>query len=111
MAKNGKHEGWDDFDAGVEAASDKWERVKTNVNDMMLIYFTSGTSGNPKMAAHDVSYPLGQTLNAKHWHQVDPEGLHWTVADTGWAKAGWGKLYGTWVMEGCPKHYPHKSCR
>ena len=109
MAKNGKHEGWDDFDAGVETASDKWDRVKTNVNDMMLIYFTSGTSGNPKMAAHDFSYPLGQTLNAKHWHQVDPEGLHWTVADTGWAKAGWGKLYGTWVMEGAIFVYEHEK--
>jgi len=96
---NGEKSGWIDFDTEVEKQSDKWERVETKVTDRMLMYFTSGTSGNPKMAVHDYSYPLGHTLLAKYWHQVDPDGLHWTVAETGWAKTAWGKIYGQWIME------------
>ncbi len=95
----GPREGWLDFDAEVEAASEEWERVPTRKEDYFLMYFTSGTSGNPKMAIHDYTYPLGHILLAKYWHQVDPEGLHWSVADTGWAKNAWGKLYGQWIME------------
>lgn len=96
---NGPVEGFDDFDKGVEEASEEWKRVPTHVKDMMLIYFTSGTSGNPKMAVHDFSYPIGHILTAKHWHCVVPDGLHWAVAETGWAKNAWGKLYGQWIME------------
>lgn len=92
-------EGWEDFDKGVEEASDDWKKVQTHSRDMMLIYFTSGTSGNPKMAVHDFSYPIGHILTAKHWQCVIPDGLHWTVAETGWAKCAWGKLYGQWLME------------
>ncbi len=102
-------EGWDDFDAGVEAASEEWTRVRTHVRDMMLIYFTSGTSGNPKMAVHDYSYPIGHILTAKHWHCVVPDGLHWTVAETGWAKNAWGKLYGQWIMEAGLFVYEHNK--
>jgi len=65
--------------------------------DMMLIYFTSGTTGMPKMVAHDFTYPLGHILTAKYWQNVLPNGLHLTVADTGWAKASWGKIYGQWL--------------
>jgi len=101
--------GWDDFDAGVEAASEEWTRVPTHVRDMMLIYFTSGTSGNPKMAVHDHSYPIGHILTAKHWHCVVPDGLHWTVAETGWAKNAWGKLYGQWIMEAGLFVYEHNK--
>ena len=99
MIVNGKHDGWDDFDEGIDKASDHWERIPTNAKDLMLIYFTSGTSGNPKMSMHDFSYPIGHIMTAKHWHCVVPDGLHFSVADTGWAKAAWGKLYGQWIME------------
>lgn len=63
----------------------------------MLLYFTSGTTGLPKMVLHDFSYPLGHILTAKYWQNVQDNGLHLTVADTGWAKAAWGKLYGQWL--------------
>ena len=96
---NGSREGWSDFDTEVEQFSDEWTRVPTCKTDRFLMYFTSGTSGNPKMAVHDYTYPLGHILLAKHWHQVDPDGLHWSVADTGWAKNAWGKIYGQWIME------------
>ncbi|MBE6516878.1 MAG: acetyl-CoA synthetase [Thermoplasmata archaeon] len=95
----GQRDGWIDFDTEVERCSEEWSRVTTRATDKFLMYFTSGTSGNPKMALHDYSYPLGHILLAKHWHQVDPEGLHWSVADTGWAKNAWGKIYGQWIME------------
>lgn len=96
---NGHRDGWLDFDTEMEECSEAWERVPTKSTDRFLMYFTSGTSGNPKMAVHDYSYPLGHILLAKHWQQVEPDGLHWTVADTGWAKNAWGKFYGQWIME------------
>ena len=96
---NGHRGGWLDFDREMEECSEVWERVPTKSTDRFLMYFTSGTSGNPKMAVHDYSYPLGHILLAKHWQQVEPDGLHWTVADTGWAKNAWGKFYGQWIME------------
>ena len=96
---NGHRDGWLDFDTEMEECSEVWERVPTKSTDRFLMYFTSGTSGNPKMAVHDYSYPLGHILLAKHWQQVEPDGLHWTVADTGWAKNAWGKFYGQWIME------------
>ncbi len=96
---NGHRDGWLDFDREMEECSEVWERVPTRSTDRFLMYFTSGTSGNPKMAVHDYSYPLGHILLAKHWQQVEPDGLHWTVADTGWAKNAWGKFYGQWIME------------
>ena len=96
---NGHRDGWLDFDREMEECSEVWERVSTKSTDRFLMYFTSGTSGNPKMAVHDYSYPLGHILLAKHWQQVEPDGLHWTVADTGWAKNAWGKFYGQWIME------------
>ena len=65
----------------------------------MLMYFTSGTSGYPKIAAHTQRYSLGHFVTAKYWHNVDPNGLHFTIADTGWGKSVWGKLYGQWLSE------------
>ena len=65
----------------------------------MLMYFTSGTSGYPKLTAHNYKYPLGHFITAKYWHCVNPDGLHLTISDTGWAKAMWGKLYGQWLCE------------
>jgi acetyl-CoA synthetase len=73
---------------------------KTTINDTMLLYFTSGTTGMPKMVNHNFAYPLGHILTAKYWQNVQVNGLHFTVADTGWAKSAWGKIYGQW-LSGC----------
>lgn len=95
----GKRDGWYDYNSEIESQSDKWERVETKTTDPFLIYFSSGTSGYPKMVLHDYSYPLGHILTAKHWQCVVPDGLHISIADTGWAKCAWGKIYGQWIME------------
>jgi len=92
-------DGWLSFDDGIENQPDTFERVNTENGDPMLMYFTSGTSGYPKAAVHDFTYPLGHIVTARYWHCVDPNGLHFTVADTGWGKAVWGKLYGQWLCE------------
>ncbi len=82
----------------VEGAGSSFARVRTSVSDPMLYYFTSGTNGAPKAVIHDFSYPLAHIFTAKCWHGVKPGGLHLTVADSGWAKTAWGKLYGQWFM-------------
>lgn len=68
----------------------------------MLLYFTSGITGMPKMVQHNFTYPLGHILTAKYWQNVQENGLHFTVADTGWAKAAWGKIYGQWFARDPP---------
>jgi acetyl-CoA synthetase len=90
---------WNDFGAFFKNASADFKRPDTsNSNtDIMLLYFTSGTTGMPKMVRHDFTYPLGHIATAKYWHHVVPDGLHLTVADTGWAKAAWGCIYGQWL--------------
>ena len=93
--------GWIDFNSGVRAASSDWERRPTKASDGLLLYFTSGTSGEPKMVIHDHTYSLGHITTAKFWHGVDPEGVHMSVADSGWGKTAWGKFYGQWLMEAC----------
>ncbi len=93
--------GWLDFNAGVSAASEEFERRDTLAAEPMLMYFSSGTSGNPKMVLHNSSYALAHIPTAKHWHNVRPDGIHFTIADTGWGKAVWGKYYGQWFMEAC----------
>ncbi len=98
----GAREGWHSFEEGTAAAAPFVRPTGTAapvVTDTMLLYFTSGTTGMPKMVVHDFSYPIAHIVTAKHWHNVDPEGLHFTVAETGWAKSAWGKLYGQWLME------------
>ncbi len=92
-------EGWRDFNSEVRAASADFTRRETAGADPMLMYFSSGTSGNPKMVLHDSGYALAHLITAKHWHNVNPEGLHFTIADTGWGKAVWGKYFGQWLME------------
>lgn len=94
-------EGWHDFNGGVRAASDEFPRQPTLAAEPMLMYFSSGTTGNPKMVLHDSLYSLGHLMTAKHWHNVRPDGVHFTIADTGWGKAVWGKFYGQWLMEAC----------
>ena len=92
----GCREGWIDFDKEVAASSDQLERQPGKSSDTMVIFFTSGTTGYPKMVAHDCAYAIGHIITAKYWHNVQPDGLHLTVSDTGWGKALWGKLYGQW---------------
>ena len=89
--------GWLDLLAGIEKAGDRLSRMPTENTDTSLLYFTSGTTGMPKMVQHDFIYPLGHILTAKYWQNVQDGGLHLTVADTGWAKAAWGKIYGQWL--------------
>ena len=97
----GNREGWFDFDAELDAASDHWERPcgkdAAGGYDIMLMYFTSGTTGMPKIVVHDFYHPLGHIVTAHYWQQLGEEGLHLTVSDSGWAKCGWGKIYGQWI--------------
>ncbi|SCY31603.1 AMP-binding protein [Butyrivibrio sp. INlla14] len=86
------------FDKLLEKASDKLLRVETSVDNDMLYYFTSGTNGAPKAVIHDYSYPLSHIYTAKNWHGASCDGVHLTVADSGWAKSAWGKLYGQWLV-------------
>ena len=97
----GNREGWHSFDDEYSLFSSHYARTEDAPcgSDPMLMFFTSGTSGYPKIAAHNYKYPLGHFITAKYWHQVNPEGLHFTISDTGWAKAMWGKLYGQWLCE------------
>ncbi|MBR4123913.1 MAG: AMP-binding protein [Clostridia bacterium] len=99
---NGNREGWRSFDDEYTLYSTRFNRTEDSPcgEDLMMMYFTSGTSGYPKIAAHNYKYALGHFHTAKYWHNVDPEGLHFTISDTGWAKAMWGKLYGQWLSEG-----------
>jgi acetyl-CoA synthetase len=96
-----ERKGWLNFTKGIEGSSENFIRPvsdQATVNtDIMLLYFTSGTTGMPKMVNHDFVYPLGHILTAKYWQNVQDNGLHFTVADTGWAKSAWGKLYGQWL--------------
>lgn len=96
----GPREEWRDFDAELPMYSSHFERVDVGGDDTLLMYFTSGTTGYPKIAVHNHKYPLGHYPTARYWHCVDPRGLHLTISDTGWAKAMWGKLYGQWMAEG-----------
>jgi acetyl-CoA synthetase len=101
MVKNAKA-GWLSFEDGLAQAAPFVRPTGSAAaagKDMMLLYFTSGTTGMPKMVTHDFTYPIGHIPTAKYWHKVDPDGLHLTVAETGWAKSAWGKLYGQWFME------------
>ena len=99
-AAPGERDGWLDFNAGVTAASESFARRETAAADPFLLYFSSGTTGHPKMVLHDSAYALAHIPTAKHWHNVVSDGgLHFTIADTGWGKAVWGKLYGQWLME------------
>ena len=97
----GQREGWHDFDAEYSLFTGKFERTEDAPcgDDSMLMFFTSGTTGYPKIAEHSYKYPLGHFITARYWHNIQPGGLHLTISDTGWGKALWGKLYGQWMCE------------
>ena len=103
-------EGWEDFHKGINSAKEfiRPEHVNNN-DDISLIYFTSGTTANPKMAAHDFLYPLGHIITGKYWHNLDENSLHLTISDTGWGKAVWGKLYGQWIAGANIYVYDHEK--
>jgi len=94
----GEKDGWIDYAREMEKYPDTFERADTHVNEGMLLYFTSGTTGNPKMVLHSHYYAIYHIPTAHQWHCVDPKGLHLSVAETGWGKAAWGKLYGQWFL-------------
>ena len=98
---DGEREGWRTFGEEYKMYSGHYDRRDDSPrgSDPMIAFFTSGTTGYPKMAVHNHKYALGHYHTAKYWHCVDPEGLHYTISDTGWAKAMWGKLYGQWICE------------
>ncbi|MEF2838511.1 MAG: AMP-binding protein [Oscillospiraceae bacterium] len=98
----GSREGWHNFNEEYCLFSRRYERAENAPcgNDPMLMLFTSGTTGYPKMAAHSYKYALGHYVTAKYWHLCERGGLHFTISETGWGKALWGKLYGQWLCEG-----------
>ena len=98
----GKRDGWHDFDEEYPLYSAHFYRDENTAcgDDTMLMFFTSGTTGYPKIAEHSYKYPLGHYITAKYWHCVYEDGLHFTISETGWGKALWGKLYGQWLCEG-----------
>lgn len=97
------------FSELIEQAEDSFSRVETSVHDDMLYYFTSGTNGAPKAVIHDYSYPLAHIYTAKNWHGAEDNGLHLTVADSGWAKSAWGKLYGQWFVGSAVMVYDYEQ--
>ncbi len=98
----GAKDGWRDFDKEYSLFSRKYVRPEDcpSGDEIALMFFTSGTTGNPKMAAHKHTYALGHFVTAKYWHCCERDGLHLTISDTGWGKSLWGKLYGQWLCEG-----------
>ncbi len=98
----GTRDGWRDFDTEYSRFSGKFDRPEdaSAGDETALMFFTSGTTGNPKMAAHKHTYALGHFVTAKYWHCCERDGLHLTISDTGWGKSLWGKLYGQWLCEG-----------
>ena len=98
----GELEGWRNFDEEYLRYRSSFPRTGDSAkgNDPMVMFFSSGTTGYPKLAMHTHRYPLGHFITAHYWHCVEPDGLHLTISDTGWGKALWGKLYGQWMNEG-----------
>ncbi|MDR1257681.1 MAG: AMP-binding protein [Tannerellaceae bacterium] len=103
-------EGFGDFHKGMAQSAPFVRPERKNENaDISLMYFTSGTTGNPKMVAHDFTYPLGHIVTGSFWHNLGQGSLHLTIADTGWGKAVWGKLYGQWIAGATVFVYDHEK--
>ncbi len=102
--------GWQNLHEGIRNTA-PFDNPYTDrhVTDYMLMYFTSGTSGEPKMVIHDNTYALGHITTAAYWHNLHPDSLHLTIADTGWGKAAWGKLYGQWFVGATIFVYDHEK--
>ena len=102
MLVGGQREGWRDFNKEYPMFKSSFRRTSETPcgDEPALMFFSSGTTGNPKMVEHKHTYPLGHFLTAKYWHCCEPDGLHFTISDTGWGKSLWGKLYGQWMCEG-----------
>ena len=106
----GMPEGFKDFQEGIANAAPFVKPAQPNTNDdIMLMYFTSGTTGEPKMVAHDFTYPLGHITTGSFWHNLHENSLHLTIADTGWGKAAWGKLYGQMIAGANIFVYDHEK--
>ena len=99
---HGKREGWRSFEDEFKMYSTEYDRSKNCAggDDPMLMLFTSGTTGYPSLVSHSYKYALGHYMTARYWHGVDPDGVHFTISETGWGKSLWGKLYGQWMCEG-----------
>lgn len=101
IVAGGTREGWTSYESLLEEGSEDWVRPAgdkaTKNSDIMLIYFTSGTTGMAKAVCHSFVHPLGHIITAKYWQQVQEDRLHMSVSDSGWAKFGWGKIYGQWI--------------
>lgn len=97
----GARESWHCFNKDIRYFSANFSRAEDapGGDDTMLMFFTSGTTSYPKITTHNFRYPLGHYVTAKYWHQVDPDGIHFAISDTGWGKALWGKIYGQWICE------------
>ena len=97
--------GWRSFNKEVKYFSSHFRRPHgenaIHGDDPSIMFFTSGTTSYPKITTHNFKYPLGHYVTAKYWHQVDPDGIHFAISDTGWGKALWGKIYGQWLCEAC----------
>ncbi len=110
---HGARKGWLDFDSNIEKQSPIFDRPQgeegSDIDDPMLMYFTSGTTGYPNATLHAYGYPLAHFATAKYWQNVDPEGVHLSISDSGWAKAAWGKIYGQWLCEAAILTYDFNS--
>ena len=112
LVSTGPHipDGFEDFHQGIDHAAPFVRPAHVNTNDdISLMYFTSGTTGEPKMVAHDFTYPLGHIATGSFWHNLHEDSLHLTIADTGWGKAVWGKLYGQMIAGANVFVYDHEK--
>lgn len=98
---NGTRDGWTSFDEEIEKFPDTMDRIPTQVDEDMLLYFTSGTTGYPKMVVHSYYYAVAHMMTAKHWHNLDENSLHLTISESGWGKCMWGKMYGQFAVGAC----------